>query len=527
MTAEDILPRERTSTTTQRPVNTEQYLNVQLATAPVKNFQTTSEISRQTLVDTSNDDVYSIKNLKGSRNPISPSVSNVGFQSIFHTVDHPRSKVSVASNHSLRSNDNASAATSKSGSSQIGESHSIDTVECSNNLSKKLSSDAISITQKSLHSTPSGSTYDHFIGSCLLLTDSSTLHNSSHSFRNVIKNFFQNKSHRHIGQDAIEPAIPNSLSKFLHSSYGRHKSPSQFIHTNAGQLVDSGTSVYSLNVNPSGVNPNTIVEDPLSGTDPASPNPVSMLHDLLRNLPSLEANYKHFNSQELTTLTNNIWNIFCSNVAELFRTQRIWKLRAKIENFNEVLEFYCILKTDPRVTHSGMNRIISDLKEFLVSSLYNLENQIVFNYSNEDTINNALKRLGVIWRIFYQEVYYDLAAVLLPLDQSIREDGNSTVLKSGNESRTHINGNYSIGFLLLMCFRDSIVLPCYENFVNSNDGISKSFQLYIFNQEEESNVTETDKLTLLQCFGILRTIQSNDRNQRIIEELLAGIRMSI
>lgn len=136
MTAEDILPRERTSTTTQRPVNTEQYLNVQLATAPVKNFQTTSEISRQTLVDTSNDDVYSIKNLKGSRNPISPSVSNVGFQSIFHTVDHPRSKVSVASNHSLRSNDNASAATSKSGSSQIGESHSIDTVECSNNLSK-------------------------------------------------------------------------------------------------------------------------------------------------------------------------------------------------------------------------------------------------------------------------------------------------------------------------------------------------------------------------------------------------------
>lgn len=122
--------------------------------------------------------------------------------------------------------------------------------------------------------------------------------------------------------------------------------------------------MYSLNVNPSGVNPNTIVEDPLSGTDPASPNPVSMLHDLLRNLPSLEANYKHFNSQELTTLTNNIWNIFCSNVAELFRTQRIWKLRAKMKNFNEVLEFYCILKTDPRVTHSGMNRIISDLKEF-------------------------------------------------------------------------------------------------------------------------------------------------------------------
>ena len=99
--------------------------------------------------------------------------------------------------------------------------------------------------------------------------------------------------------------------------------------------------------------------------------------------------------------------------------------------------------------------------------------------------------------------------------------------KSTNESRAHIGCGFSIGFLLLKCFRDSIVLPCYENFVNSNDGISRSFQLYIFNQEEENNVTEMDKLTLLQCFGILSTIQSADRNQRIIDELLTGIRMSI
>ncbi|CAI4043703.1 hypothetical protein SKDZ_10G1540 [Saccharomyces kudriavzevii ZP591] len=527
----------------QRPVQNEQYLNVQSAGVPTKNFHTSSEIIRQTLVDTTNDDINSIKNLKGPRNPVSPSVSNVGFQSIFQTVDHPRSKSNVASNDSLNSNDEASAIISRSKSSRIGDIQSIHTIEYPNDLSKKLSSDAISITQKSLHSTPSGSYIKRKASGFLnrrnrahttissdpasFLTDSSTLHSSSHSFRNVIKNFFQNKSHRHIGQDTIEPAIPNSLSKFLHSSYGRHKSPSQFIHTNAGQLVDSGTSVYSLNVNPSGANSSLTIDDPFSGVDSTSPNPVSMLHDLLRNLSSLEANYKHFNSQELTTLTNNIWNIFCSNVAELFRTQRIWKLRAKIENFNEVLEFYCILKTDSRVSNGGMGRIISDLKEFLVSSLYSLENQIVFNYSNEDTINNALKRLGVIWRIFYQEVYYDLAAVLLPLDQSIRDGGDSTVLKSSNEGRSHRVGSYSIGFLLLKCFRDSIVLPCYENFVNSNDGISKSFQLYIFSQEEENNLTETDKLTLLQCFGILSTIQSGDRNQLIIDELLTGIRMSI
>ncbi|EJS43168.1 bit61p [Saccharomyces arboricola H-6] len=543
MIKEGVISRETAPSMTERSLHNEQFLNVQPATMQIDNFHTSSDISRQTVVDTTNDDIYSIKNLKNSRNPVSPSVSNVGFQSIFQTADHARSKLSAASNYSLKSSDEVSAKTSRSKSSQPGEVQSIHTVEYPNNLSKNVSSDVISVTQKSLHSTPSNSYIKRKTSGFLnrrnrahttipsdpasFLTDSSTLHNGSHSFRNVIKKFFQNKNHRHIGQDTIEPAIPNSLSKFLHSSYGRHKSPSQFIHTNAGHLVDSGTSVYSLNVNPSGANSSIIIEDPFSGTDPTSPNPVSMLHDLLRNLPFLEANYKHFNSQELTTLTSNIWNIFCSNVAELFRAQRIWKLRAKIENFNEVLEFYCILKTDSRVSNGGMNKVISDLKEFLVSSLYSLENQIVFNYSNEDTINNALKRLGVIWRTFYQEVYYDLAAVLLPLDQSIRDNGDSTVLKSSNESRTHMIGNYSIGFLWLKCFRDSIVLPCYENFVNSNDGISKSFQLYIFNQEEENNVTETDKLTLLQCFGILSTIQSGDRNQRIIDELSTGIRMSI
>ncbi|KOG98547.1 Bit61p [Saccharomyces eubayanus] len=542
MIGEGVISRENTPKMMLHPVHSEQYLSVQPA-MPTKDFHTSSEIIRQTLVDTTSDDIYSVKNFKGSRNPVSPSISNIGFQSIFQTADHPRSKFSVASNDSLKSNDEVSAISGRSKSSQIGEIKTTDSKEYSNNLAKQLSTDAISVGQKSLHSTSSSSYIKRKASGFLsrrgrahtaissdpasFLTTSSTLHNNSHSFRNVIKNFFQNKNHRHIGQDTIEPAIPNSLSKFLHSSYGRHKSPSQFIHTNAGQLVDSGTSVYSLNVNPSCANSNSIIVDPFSEIDPTSPNPVSMLHDLLRNLSSLEANYKHFNSQELTTLTNNIWNIFCSNVAELFRTQRIWKLRAKIEDFNEVLEFYCILKTDPRVSNGGMNRIVSDLKEFLVSSLYSLENQIVFNYSNEDTINNALKRLGVIWRIFYQEVYYDLAAVLLPLDRTISDDGDSTMLKLTNESRVHIGCDFSIGFLLLKCFRDSIVLPCYENFVTSNDGISRSFQLYIFNQEEENNVTETDKLTLLQCFGILSTIQSADRNQRIIDELLTGIRMSI
>ena len=81
--------------------------------------------------------------------------------------------------------------------------------------------------------------------------------------------------------------------------------------------------------------------------------------------------------------------------------------------------------------------------------------------------------------------------------------------------------------MLLKCFRDSIVLPYYQNFIHSDEGVSKSFYTYILNEEEESGVTEEDKLILLQCLGILSTIQGRDENQQIIEDLLEGVRMSI
>lgn len=152
-----MISRENTPNMMILPgVQGEQYLNVQPA-MPTKNFHTSSEIIRQTLVDTTSDDVYSVKNLKGSRNPVSPSISNIGFQSIFQTVDHPRSKLSVTSNHSLKSNDEISAISARSKSPQIGDIKSADTMEYSSNLAKQLSTDAISVSQKSLHSTSSSS----------------------------------------------------------------------------------------------------------------------------------------------------------------------------------------------------------------------------------------------------------------------------------------------------------------------------------------------------------------------------------
>ena len=196
---------------------------------------------------------------------------------------------------------------------------------------------------------------------------------------------------------------------------------------------------------------------------------------------------------------------------------------AKIEDIDRLLEFYITLKTQTKaaVTHS---RFLAEIEEFITTSLYILENQIVFNYANEDTVNTALKRVGIIWKVFYQQVYYDMMAVLLPFEKSFQKNSNYWLDGYLSEPSRYAP---SIDVLLLKCFRDSIILPYYESFLHTNDGASKSFQRYIFSEEEQNGVTEEDKLTLLQCFGILNTIKGNSRNQRIIGELLEGIRMSI
>lgn len=530
-------------------------------------------------------------------------------------------------------------------------------------------------------------------------SNSNTSNNKNNPFVKFTKKIFRSKSSQHL-KDTTEPVVPNSLGKFLHSSIGRHRSPVHFIHSTTGGIIDSGKSVYSFN--PSVLNSTndaalaiTQQDDILDSTN------VAILHDLLKNLSSLEANYKNFNTQELVILSGNTWGIYCSVIVELFRNQRIWHLPAKIEDLNRILRFYIKLKTRSKIAVTWA-KLILEIEEFIVTSLYVFENQIVFNYSNEDTINTALKRLGILWQIFYQEIYHDVVAVLLPLETSYqnqiklndiykrnklnstkgkietnsslyisnrsksndynnndhndnnenennelsslenyldseiidlrRFDSDDTNLRKNNDynsntlsaitstslnsssnnlipqmgnnmfldlnvdfnkvnrsngnltvngnnyysnnninngsssggssnndkinnysinttgstsnininnynSGSNINGNgvnigiinrkFSIEDMLLKCFRDSIVLPYYQNFIHSDEGVSRSFYTYILNEEEESGVTEEDKLILLQCLGILSTIQGRDGNQQIIEDLLEGVRMSI
>lgn len=541
-------------------------------------------------------------------------------------------------------------------------------------------------------------------------------HDYSHNNRKIGNNDPTHRHTHHNSNDTTEAVIPNSLSKFLHSSVNRHRSPSQFINNtttiNNNSNSEANMSMYSFNsplvnnnennyingisnsindfnyqlenntnnsndfknnnrpenlntnhhfINNNVLNSNNINQIFPTGYEQIESININYLYDLLKNMPSLEANYKTFNSQELIILCSNLWGIFTSIAIELFKNKRIWQLPIKMENINRILQFYLLLRHDNKIFDTQIN-IINEFKDFITTSLYVFENHIVFNYTNEDTMNIALKRLVVIWKIFYEEVYYDIIAIMSPLetfysrlatsrrhthhrhsysvisdynnsiptttttcttntitsnsdnnsnnDSNINSNNfdtvsgiesvhginhnntkndfefnsnhnnsniifrnvsnnsmfdnnyhmedaynninnntsnNSTLNNSNrnsniNDDTTTINNNImgdnkfqnsgsmlsiNIQLLILCCFRDSIVLPYYQNFIHSDEGVSKSFHMYIANEEEENGVTEQDKLTLLQCFGILSTIKGHDKHQAIMEDLLEGIRMSI
>ncbi|CCK73561.1 Bit61p NDAI_0G05780 [Naumovozyma dairenensis CBS 421] len=472
-----------------------------------------------------------------------PLLSHVGFQSIFHGVANKGSisKTNNTNPNTLSSNNSSSTTLSTSPStsskngfkslspiekSQSSTSSSSSSISfLGHNLTRKKSMSIFSLnrngstTLKKPDLTKLSPTISSTSSNRSITSTTSGILTKKYDFGKLMNKIFtHNKPFRNQRKVDIEPVLPHSLGKFLHSSFERRKgtSKSLYIHNSrVDHVMDSNHSIYSFN-------PALPVNDTVSPTQDT--NPEYMLQDLLRHLPSLEANYKNFTSEELSILSGNLWYIFCNYIVDFFRDKRLWNSRIKIEDLNNILLFYYKLP-------NTLNFIWSELNEFLNSSLFIFENEIIFNYSNEYIMNNPLKRLCIIWQKFYQEVYYDILTIFLPFNRIIEQKSklkNKSKKKGSNgKSNDELCRTYSTDMLLLKCFRDSIVLPYYQNIINSTTETSKTLQLYIFNQEEENSVSQEDKLILLQCFGILSTVYSGDKDQKIVEELLEGVRISI
>ncbi|AET40673.1 Bit61p Ecym_6293 [Eremothecium cymbalariae DBVPG len=309
-------------------------------------------------------------------------------------------------------------------------------------------------------------------------------------------------------QDSDTQSTP--WTRVLHSQYGKHhKSYTTNNATNISKAVYSQSQGQVANISDASIK--MVHEVNFDSND------IQMLQDLIKNIPSFEASFNQFTIQEQDALLGNIWGLYCNLILSMFKNERIWQLPAKIEDINRVLKFYIKLKQNGKVGCSGP-KFLTEILDCLRASLYVLETQVLYSHSEDTIMNSALKRLCAIWGIFYKHAFSDAMTILAPLEVSFQ---NNPRYWLGVET-----GSLSTAQILYQMFRDVIVIPYYQTFLNYQ-GMRKNFQAYITEEDEKHGVSQTDKLTLLQCFGILASLNSRDMNQKIVDELLMGVRMSI
>lgn len=424
-------------------------------------------------------------------------LAGVGFQSILETHGLERSRNSVFSDNSesnaeeqiisLRPNDSTSRIS----------------------INKSKSSSFIQVNKSSLfpnlHLQTSGSVQGQDISQ-----SSNLSRNRNHSFRDVARKFLHLKHTSKKNQ--VNETQTNTFSKFLYAQHGRgHK------NNNNANITESNKSLYSLNqseyanLSESTMNPgyNFVFES----VD------IQMLYDLIKNMPSLETSFNQFTAQEQNGLMSNIWGVYCNFLLSVFRNQRVWQLPAKIEDINRVLNFYIRIKQQGKTYCLG-SKFLNEIKDCIRTGIHVLESHILYIHGEEGFTKTGIKRLCAVWDAFYNFVFTDAMAVLEPLEASFK---TSIEYWNTNEDEQRLE----LGNLINQIFRDTIVIPYYQKFMNYQTCISKQFQSYISEEEEANGITKTEKLTLLQCFGLLSSIDCDDANQKIIKSLLIGLRMSM
>ncbi|AGO12189.1 AaceriAEL172Wp [[Ashbya] aceris (nom. inval.)] len=496
-------PEARSRMNYRRKVSAPEAVTYGASRESIRKFSTSSDLLPQNVPVSQGLSISADKD-KPERSPSSnyssvlPSLSRVGFQSIFQNNETRRSRQSVLSE-------------SLSGA-PVGQND--DRVPTPYNYSQLIeqrergagsygkSSSSLSLE---LHvpktRMPHGANPNHANG----------LSRGKNSLKQAAIKLFRVRSTSSKYQDT--DVQPGPWMKFLHSQHGKHqKSP--YVTAN---VVDSNKSIYSQGQSqPSNLSDKSIR---LFHEVNFDNNDVQLLHDLIKNMPSFESNFHQFTIHEQDALLSNIWGVYCNLLLSVFKNHRLWQLPAKIEDINRVLKFYIRLKQDGKTACTG-TKFLSEIEQCLRASFYVLETQVLYDHAEGIAMQSALKRLCAVWELFYQHAYGDSMAVLAPLDSNFQRYPQYWCA-------TQDSSHLTLAQLLFQMFRDSIVVPYYQTFMNDGDNIAASFQKYFTDEDEKNCVTQAEKLLLLQCFGLLSSLNSRDVNQQIVQGLLAGVRMSI
>lgn len=204
-------------------------------------------------------------------------------------------------------------------------------------------------------------------------------------------------------------------------------------------------------------------------------------------------------------MADNLWATITNMVIPLFKndTRDKLKLKTPVEEVNSLLEAYLRLRIE---NNNSAVSILSEIQEFLRSGLNILENELSFN--EEISQLEVFSRIAITWDYFYRKIFHYLLGILLPLQ--LEFDGLGRIAKS---SRSYWNdASQEIGLstrkLILVSFRDFVVLPYFEVEITLPE------------------VHGLEKRNLIQCFGLLKSIQSNSYNRKIVEYILLTLQQN-
>lgn len=248
------------------------------------------------------------------------------------------------------------------------------------------------------------------------------------------------------------------------------------------KVLDSGSTLYSFD-------PSNIIDN-----------------DVMKHVVS-DANLKGLSFEEKDQIADNLWTTITSTVLPLFKLENSssLKLKTPIEDVNKMVEVFLRLRIENKTTATSL---ISDVQELLKNGLNIMENELTFNENSDQ--GSPFHRLAITWEYFFANVYHYLLAIFLPLQ--LEFEGIGPIVKNAKEYWSDISEpsvTQSTKKVILSAFRDYVVIPYFDTELSVQD------------------VEDSERRTLVQCFGILQSIHSANYNQRIIEHLSSILQQNL
>ncbi|KAK9389804.1 HbrB-like-domain-containing protein [Lipomyces mesembrius] len=201
----------------------------------------------------------------------------------------------------------------------------------------------------------------------------------------------------------------------------------------------------------------------------------------------------------------DVWPFLCARVTPLFAGDG---LRVPVEDLNKLV----LLHTKRRISERDPGTLINEVRDLLRLgiSAFDPAPQV-----QSITDNVLVEHVGDLWQFFQVSVLPYIQAVFVPLQLEFEGIGNVMTQEQASKfwerQKVQPTKFNNIKIMALVSFRDWIVLPLYMR-------LKHAFSL------ESSFLPQDTCPRLLQCMGLLSSINSGDEKQQRVDELAKMVR---